>query len=163
MHGMVADVERDLLRQASSKKLESKTEGNKMVKIPEVVQEFLKNKMAWVASASPDGLPNVTPKGTVQVLDDEHLVFADLFSLKTRENLQKNPKAAVTVVDEKTHKGYQLKGSVELISSGPLFEKVAEQLEKKSKQLPKPKCVVKITVDSVYDQSVGPEAGKQIA
>jgi len=29
--------------------------------------------------------------------------------------------------------------------------------------LPAPQCVVKITVDSVYDQSVGPDAGKQIA
>ncbi len=81
-----------------------------MAKIPEEVQDFLKNKLAWVATASPDGLPNATPKGTVQLIDDEHLVFADLFSLKTRENLQKNPKVAVTVVDEKTHKGYQLKG-----------------------------------------------------
>jgi predicted pyridoxine 5'-phosphate oxidase superfamily flavin-nucleotide-binding protein len=121
------------------KKTGIQDEREKMAKIPEEVQEFLKNKMAWVATASPDGLPNATPKGTVQLLDDEHLVFADLFSLKTRENLQKNPKAAVTVVDEKTHKGYQLKGSVELIDSGPLFDKIAGQLEKASKQLPKPK------------------------
>ena len=132
-----------------------------MAKIPEEVQEFLKNKMAWVATASPDGLPNTTPKGTVRLIDDEHLVFADLFSLKTRENLQKNPKAAVTVVDEKTHKGYQLKGSAELVDSGPLFDQIVEQL--KPMKLPRPKYVVKITVDSVYDQSVGPRAGKQIA
>jgi hypothetical protein len=29
--------------------------------------------------------------------------------------------------------------------------------------LPPPKYVVKIAVESVYDQSAGPEAGKQIA
>ena len=63
-----------------------------MARIPKEVQEFVKNKMAWVATASPDGVPNTTPKGTVQVIDDEHIVFADLFSLKTRDNLQKNPK-----------------------------------------------------------------------
>lgn len=131
-----------------------------MAKIPEEVQDFLKNKLAWVATASPDGLPNATPKGTVQLIDDEHLVFADLFSLKTRENLQKNPKVAVTVVDEKTHKGYQLKGSAELVDSGSLFDRIVEQL--KGKPLPRPKYVIKITVDSVYDQSVGPQAGKQI-
>lgn len=131
-----------------------------MAKIPEEVQEFLQNRMAWVATASPDGLPNTTPKGTVRLIDDEHLIFADLFSLKTRENLLQNPKAAVTVVDEKTHKGYQLKGPAELLDSGPLFDQVVEQL--KAKQLPRPKYVVKITVDSVYDQSVGPAAGKQI-
>jgi predicted pyridoxine 5'-phosphate oxidase superfamily flavin-nucleotide-binding protein len=133
-----------------------------MAKIPEEVQEFIKNKMAWVATASPDGTPNTTPKGTVQVIDDEHLVFADLFSLKTRDNLQRNPKVAVTVVDEKKFKGYQFKGSVQLVESGPLFDQIAEQLKKAPMQLPHPKYVVIIAVDSIYDQSVGPNAGKQI-
>src|SRR3974377_1932269 len=63
-----------------------------MAKIPKEVQDFMKGKMGWVATASPDGVPNATPKGSVQVIDDEHLVFADLFSRKTRENLLKNPK-----------------------------------------------------------------------
>ena len=132
-----------------------------MAKIPKEVQDFLKDKLAWVATASLDGVPNTTPKGTVRVIDDEHLAFADLFSLKTRENLQKNPKVAVTVVDEKLRKGYQLKGSAEQADSGELYTQIAEQL--KIKQLPQPKYVIKITVDSVFDQSVGPEAGKRIA
>ena len=50
-----------------------------MVKVPKEVQEFMKGKMGWVATASPDGTPNATPKGTVRVIDDEHVVFADLF------------------------------------------------------------------------------------
>ncbi len=134
-----------------------------MARIPEEVQEFVKNKMAWVATASPDGVPNTTPKGTVRIIDDEHVVFADLFSLKTRDNLQKNPKAAVTVVDLEKHKGYQFKGSAQLVDSGPVFDQVVEQLKKAPKQLPHPKYVVIITVDSIFDQSVGPKAGQQIA
>jgi hypothetical protein len=134
-----------------------------MAKIPGEVQEFLKDKLAWVATASPDGTPNATPKGSVQVLDDEHLIFADLFSLKTRDNLQNNPKVAVTVIDEKKYKGYQFKGAAQLVDSGPVFNKVVERLKKAPIQLPHPKYVVIITVDSVYDQSVGPQAGKQIS
>jgi len=53
-----------------------------MAKIPKNIQEFIKGKMAWVSTASPDGVPNATPKGSVKVLDDEHVVFADLFSRK---------------------------------------------------------------------------------
>jgi predicted pyridoxine 5'-phosphate oxidase superfamily flavin-nucleotide-binding protein len=132
-----------------------------MAKIPEEVIEFLKGKLAWVATASPDGVPNATPKGSVRVVDDEHLAFADLFSLKTRENLQKNPKVAVTVIDEKTRKGYQLKGTAELADSGELYSQIAEQL--RAKQFPNPKYVVRIKIDSVFDQSVGPQAGKKIA
>ena len=134
-----------------------------MAKIPQEMQEFMKGKMAWVATASPDGVPNTTPKGTVQIIDDEHIVFADLFSLKTRDNLQKNPKVAVTVVDLEKYKGYQFKGSAELVDSGPVFDRVVEQLKKAPMQLPKPKYVVIITVDSIFDQSVGPKAGQQIA
>jgi predicted pyridoxine 5'-phosphate oxidase superfamily flavin-nucleotide-binding protein len=133
-----------------------------MVKVPKEVQEFMKGKMAWVATASPEGVPNATPKGTVRVIDDEHLVFADLFSRKTRENLLKNPKVAVTVIDEKSHKGYQIKGVAELLTAGDLFDQMAAELKKAPMKLPPATYVVKITVDSVYDQSVGPEAGKQI-
>lgn len=134
-----------------------------MAKLPKEVQEFMKGKMGWVATASPDGVPNATPKGSVRVIDDEHIVFADLFSRKTRENLLKNPKVAVTVIDEKSFKGYQIKGSAELLTAGELFDRVSDELKKVPMKLPPPTYVVKITVEKVYDQSVGPEAGKQIA
>jgi len=134
-----------------------------MVSIPKHVQEFLPRKMAWVATSSPDGTPNVTPKGTLRMLDDQHVMFADLFSLKTRQNLEKNPKVAVTVIDTASAKGYQLKGTAELISSGPLFDQFDKELNRAMLSLPPLKYVVKIAVESVYDQSGGPDAGKQIA
>lgn len=134
-----------------------------MVNIPRYVQEFFPGKMGWVATATRQGVPNVTPKGTVRVLDDQHVVFADLFSLKTRQNLEQNSQVAVTVIDPSTHKGYQIKGTAELISSGPLYEQMVAELKRASTALPAPKYVVKISVESVYDQSVGPDAGKQIA
>jgi len=141
---------------------EGKKEEN-MTSIPKEVQEFIKGKMAWVATAASDGMPNTTPKGSVQVIDDEHVVFADLFSRKTRENLRANPKVAITVADEATYKGYQIKGSAELLESGLLFDQMAEQLKKAPMELPPLQYVVHITVESVYDQSVGPEAGKHVA
>jgi len=134
-----------------------------MTKIPQEIQEFINGKMAWVATASADGIPNSTPKGSVRVIDDLHLVFADLFSLKTRANLKENSKVAVTVVDEKSYRGYQLKGSAELLTAGPIFDQVAEELKKAPMKLPPVNYVVKITVDSIFDQSVGPDAGKKIA
>ena len=131
-----------------------------MTKIPQDLQEFIKGKMAWVSTASPDGTPNATPKGSVRVIDDEHLAFADLFSCKTRANLQANPKVSVTVIDEKSRKGYQFKGSAELLATGPLFDQFAEQL--KNRSMPPLNYVVKITVESIYDQSIGADANKKI-
>jgi predicted pyridoxine 5'-phosphate oxidase superfamily flavin-nucleotide-binding protein len=134
-----------------------------MVSIPKQVQEFLPGKMGWVATASKSGEPNVTPKGTVRVLDDQHVVFADLFSLKTRANLEQNPRVAVTVIDPTTAQGYQIKGQTELLTSGPLFDEMTAQLAKSPKALPPMHYLVKITVEAVFDQSAGPNAGKQIA
>jgi predicted pyridoxine 5'-phosphate oxidase superfamily flavin-nucleotide-binding protein len=70
---------------------------------------------------------------------------------------------AVTVINEKNLKGYQLKGTGEMLTAGPIFDQVAEQVKKAPRVMPPLKYVVKITVDSIYDQSVGPEAGTKIA
>ncbi len=134
-----------------------------MVTIPSQIQAFLTGKMAWVATAAGDGTPNTTPKGSLRLLDDQHLLFADLFSCKTRQNLEQNPKVAVTVIDAATNAGYQFKGTAELIASGPLYEQVALELKQRAATLPAPAYVVKIAVDAIYDQSAGPNAGQQIA
>ena len=82
-----------------------------------------------LATATREGVPNVTPKGSVKVLDDQHLIFMDLFSLRTRQNLEQNKQVAVTVIDLATRKGYQVKGTAELISEGPLYEQLAAGLK----------------------------------
>ena len=133
------------------------------VKIAPYLQEFIKGKPGWVATASREGMPNVAIKGSLRVLDDEHLVFVDLFSLKTRKNLEENPKVAVMVADNDSRKGYIFKGTAELISKGPLYDQAVEDVKKRPGPLPQPKYVVKITVDSIFDQSLGPDAGKKIA
>src|SRR5271169_4513744 len=99
-----------------------------MVSIPKHVQDFLPGKLAWVATVSRDGMPNVTPKGSLKLLDEQHVLFADLFSLKTGRNLLENKNVAVTVVDPGTGKGYQIKGTAEIIDSGELFEETSKQM-----------------------------------
>jgi predicted pyridoxine 5'-phosphate oxidase superfamily flavin-nucleotide-binding protein len=86
--------------------------------IQEKVQESMVGKMAWVSTASLDGVPNATPKGSVKVVDDEHIVFADLFSLKTRANLQENPHVAVTVIHAESGQEHRVKGTAEMIADG---------------------------------------------
>ena len=133
------------------------------VKVPDEIKQFLQGKQGWVATASSDGTPNIAIKGSLRLLDDEHLMFADLFSKKTQKNLSENPKVAVMVYDEQAHKAYMFKGASEAITEGPLFDQVVEGIKKMPMQLPEPRAVVRITVEAIFDQSGGPEAGKQIA
>jgi uncharacterized protein len=56
-------------------------------------------RLGFVATVCPDGTPNLSPKGTTVVWDDEHLIFADLRSPRTVANLRSNPAVEVNVVD----------------------------------------------------------------
>jgi predicted pyridoxine 5'-phosphate oxidase superfamily flavin-nucleotide-binding protein len=133
------------------------------INIPKDLQEFIAGKTAWVATAGQDGMPNLAPKGTLMVVDDQTLAFADLFSLKTRAALEQNPKAAVAVIDPQQPAGYQFKGDAEFIKSGPIFERVKAGVKKAAPGLPETETVVKITVREIYSLTPGPEAGRKMA
>jgi len=132
------------------------------VVIPESVKQFIGGKVGWIATASKDGMPNVAVKGSLRVLDDGHLVFADIYSVKTRKNLEENPKVAVMVADIATREGFLLKGTAELLTEGTAYEQVIEELKKVPRKMPKPKYAVRISVTEVYDQSMGPNGGARL-
>ncbi len=48
-------------------------------------------RLGFFATVCPDGSPNLSPKGTTIVLDDDHLAFVDLGSPGTLSNLELNP------------------------------------------------------------------------
>jgi uncharacterized protein len=76
------------------------------------VQDFVRRqRLGFVATVSPDGLPAVSPKGTTTVWDADHLVFADIASPGTVHNLRHNPAVQVNVVDVFHRRGYRLTGA----------------------------------------------------
>ncbi|HEV8248773.1 MAG TPA: pyridoxamine 5'-phosphate oxidase family protein [Gaiellaceae bacterium] len=72
-------------------------------------------RLGFAATVSPDGGPNLSPKGTTLVYDDEHLVFADIRSPATIANLRQNPAIEVNVVDVGTRRGYRFKGTARIV------------------------------------------------
>lgn len=81
-------------------------------------------RLAYVATVCADGTPNVSPKGTIVVWDDNHLVFADIRSPGTIANLRKNSAIEINVVDPFVRKGYRFKGTGEVISDGEKFREI---------------------------------------
>ena len=80
-------------------------------------------RLAYVASVCPDGTPNLSPKGTTAVWDDDHLVFAHLHSPQTVANIEAgNMVVEVNVVDPILRKGYRFKGVATVHRSGPTFD-----------------------------------------
>ena len=66
-------------------------------------------RLGYVATVSPDGSPNVSPKGSMTVLDEDTLVFADIESPHTIRNLASEPRTEINVVDPLTRKGYRFR------------------------------------------------------
>ena len=94
-----------------------------MTTIPKELHDLLAGgHNVWVATVAPDGMPNVSIKGSGALLDDEHLYFADMFSHKTRENLEHDPRVAVGIHDPERKVAMQIKGTAELIDHGEVFD-----------------------------------------
>jgi len=91
----------------------------------EIIQFVRKQKLGFIATVCPDGTPNLSPKGTTNVWDSDHLIFADIYSPGTVSNLLVNPSIEINVVDPLIRKGYRFKGTAKVLSDGDLFEKIA--------------------------------------
>jgi hypothetical protein len=81
------------------------------------------NQPACGVAVTPDGKPNLSPKGSLKVWDDETVVFADIASPGTMRNLRGNPFIEINLVDPFLRRGFRFKGRAEVYESGPLLRK----------------------------------------
>ena len=130
-----------------------------MAKLTEEMKTLMGSQQAFIATASPDGVPNIGPKASTHVLDDEHIVFYELTGGRTWENLQKNPKVAIAVVDRSVFQGYRFVGKAELVTDGELYEG-AKKLAEMMKAPAPAKAAVKVTVEEIYNLGT---AGQRVA
>jgi predicted pyridoxine 5'-phosphate oxidase superfamily flavin-nucleotide-binding protein len=79
-------------------------------------------RLGFVATVCPDGTPNLSPKGTTAVWDDDRLVFADIHSPGTIANLRHNPSVEVNVVDPFARTGYRFKGTAAVYTEGAEYD-----------------------------------------
>lgn len=119
-----------------------------MIKLTLEMKEMIKKELSFIATADKRGKPNVVPKGSLKVLDDQTLLYTEGTSSKTWENLGQNPLIAVVVANRERINGYQFKGKATLVDKGPLFEEAVEARRKRGR--PKPKAAVKIRIEEIY-------------
>ena len=71
-------------------------------KMKQLVEE---QRLCFAATVCPDGSPNLSPKGTVFVWSDTELAFFDLASPQTVENIKRDGRIELNVVDQRTRTG----------------------------------------------------------
>lgn len=134
-----------------------------MVKMPPDVQETInKQKPVPVATADSDGKPNVVFVTFLKIVDDETIYIADNFFNKTRANLKENPQISIVGYDSETKRSFQVKGKIDIMTEGQVYEDVKAWVHAKSKAMPIVAAVV-MHVEEIYNAMHGPDAGKRIA
>jgi adenylate cyclase len=89
-----------------------------------------------IATASADGMPNVSYLSHVMRVDEEHVALSNQFFAKTAANVRANPKVTLILVDGFTGDQFLLDiGFVRSVDTGALFDKIARQLKASSAQI----------------------------
>lgn len=125
----------------------------------EMMDAIEKDNVVFLSTCS-DDIPNVVPIGFARPLDDKTILLVDNYMKKTRQNMEKNPKAALVVRDA-SKCPYQFKGSVEIFESGEYFEEAVDWATSVMSKL-SPKAAIIFTVEEIYSVQPGPDAGKRL-
>jgi uncharacterized protein len=91
----------------------------------------LEQRLGFHATVCADGTPNLSPKGTTSVYDDEHLFFAEIRSPQTIANLRANPSLEVNVVDVLARRGYRFKGTATIHEGDDVYRRGLELLRER--------------------------------
>jgi hypothetical protein len=93
--------------------------------ITQEIKDFLNlHKLSYVATVSPDGKPNLSPKGTLIGWSSDTLAFADIRSPDTMNNLQSNPDVEINTIDPLSRKGYLFQGKARILENGSTYNEI---------------------------------------
>ncbi len=127
----------------------------------DVKDDMGKIKAFPVATSSSGGEPNINVVGLLKIIDDQTIWMVDNFMDKTLSNLKERPRASFLVWNADTKGAWQVKGDVEIVSSGEDYQKAREWAHSLRDTLPAKNLLV-MKVTEVYNVKSGPDAGKRI-
>lgn len=126
----------------------------------ENVKNLLK-KCVWDLATSDGKEPNVVPVGFKDVTEDGKLTVGDVFLETTLKNLEVSGwKVAISVFDAQTMEGYQIKGTAEYVTEGPVVDGYKAIAEKLFKGKMTAKGALVITPEKVIVTTPGPDNKK---
>jgi len=131
-----------------------------MASLTEVMKDFVANNQCFIGTASKEGIPNVAPKRSTRVFNDDTLIFTEGTGGATYQNILDGSKVSIATVNREILDGYRFLGQAEVQTSGEIYEQAAAMSEKAG--LPRPKAVVLVYVEEIHSLKPGPTAGKRI-
>lgn len=104
-------------------------------------------RLGFVATVNADGTPNLSPKATFVVVDDETIAYAEIRSPNTRRNIEAGSRVDVNFVDPFVRKGYRFKGTAAVIGpEHPDFDGLMRHFADSGDLIPMIGAVVRIRI-----------------
>ena len=85
-------------------------------------------RLVFAATITPDGTPNLSPKGTVRAFDASRIFFLDIASPRTRANLRHNPAIQLNIVEQTSRRGYRFAGRATLHEGDDVYTRATQQV-----------------------------------
>lgn len=131
-----------------------------MAQLTQEMKEMILTQQCFHATVSKEGVPNIAPKRSTRVFDDETLIFSEGTGGLTYKNILDGSKVAVGVVNRDIPDGFRFLGTPEVFTEGGIYDRSAELSLKAG--LSKPQAVILIHIDEIHSLKPGPMAGKRI-
>ncbi len=74
-----------------------------------------KSVLCWLATASKENIPNVSPKEIFKFYGLDKIIVANIASPQTVRNIKQNANVCLSFIDILVQKGFQIKGKAEII------------------------------------------------
>lgn len=91
------------------------TSRSKMELTKEIKESIQKSVLCWLATVSKEQMPNVSPKEIFTYYETDKIIVANIASPQTIKNIRQNEKVCISFIDILLQKGFQLKGTAEII------------------------------------------------
>ncbi|MDF3004518.1 MAG: pyridoxamine 5-phosphate oxidase-related, binding protein [Oscillospiraceae bacterium] len=121
---------------------------------------ILAEQMWYLATYSTE--PNAVPVAFKDVTEDGKLVVGDVFLDTTLNNIRVNGKIAVSASNASTMEGYQIKGTAEYITKGPIVDTFKKLVSDMFNGAITAKGALIITPEKVIVTSPGSENKKEL-
>jgi len=96
----------------------------------ELTNILAKREFISVATCDFKGRPNAAPKFLLKV-NGNRLYLVDYTISATWQNLKANPRISMSLIDIPRLRGYQLNGTVKVMSKGKLYDKMRKEMMEK--------------------------------
>ncbi len=124
------------------------------------VIKLLKEQMWYLATYSDE--PNAVPVAFKDVTEDGKLLVGDVFLETTLNNIRANGKIAVSASNAQNLEGYQIKGTAEYITEGPIVDTFKKMVEDMFKGAATAKGALIITPEKVIVTTPGADNKKEL-